>query len=348
LYRRRRRAADHLVFLVVHFFLLIHSQPRSFFGKLFLSMTSVPLDVPTWAWLLFASIVVASLTLDLWVHRGGRGLSRNQAIVWSVAWISVALLFSVWLGLKFGQNAATEFVTAYAIEKSLSVDNLFLFIVIFGRLKIPEAEQHRVLFWGILGACATRAAFIAAGTALLSAWHPVVYLLGAFLLYTGIRTLRERVDAGGGGRIFPFLRRHLPLTPQLEAHSFFVVKDGRRLGTPLLLALLVIEVTDVIFAVDSIPAALAVSETPFIVYSSNVFAVLGLRALYLVVAHALIGLKYLRYGLGGILAFAGLKMLTSKFVPIPAVVSLLVIVILMLGAILPSLIARHRAGAGAT
>jgi tellurite resistance protein TerC len=308
-------------------------------------MTSAPLDVPTWAWLLFAGIVVASLALDLWVHRGGRGLSRKQAIVWSIAWISVALLFSVWLGVKFGRNAATEFVTAYAIEKSLSVDNLFLFIVIFGRLRIPEAQQHRGLFWGILGAFVTRAAFIAAGTALLSAWHPVVYVLGVFLLYTGFKTVREHVDGSGEGRILPFLRRHLPLSPRLDSHSFFVVEDGRRLGTPLLLALLVIEVTDVIFAVDSIPAALAVSEAPFIVYTSNVFAVLGLRALYLVVAHALIGLKYLRYGLGGILAFAGLKMLTSKFVPIPHVVSLLVIVTLMGGAILASVIARRRAAA---
>lgn len=310
-------------------------------------MTHPPLDVPAWAWLLFAGIVVASLVLDLWVHRGGRGLSRKQAIVWSVAWISVALVFSAGLGLKFGTNAAIEFVTAYAIEKSLSVDNLFLFIVIFGRLRIPEAEQHRVLFWGILGAFATRAAFIAAGTALLATWHPVVYVLGAFLLYTGIKTAREHVDGGGEGRILPFLRRHLPLTPRLEGHSFFVVENGRRLGTPLLLALLVIEATDVVFALDSIPAALAVSESPFIIYSSNVFAVLGLRALYLVIAHALIGLRYLRYGLGGILAFAGLKMLTSKFVAVPHVVSLLVIVALMLGAIIPSVIARRRDAASA-
>src|SRR4029453_11610627 len=173
-----------------------------------------------------------------------------------------------------------EFVTAYAIEKSLSVDNLFLFLVIFGRLKIPEAEQHRALFWGILGAFATRAAFIAAGTALLPLRHPVVYVLGAFLLYTGIKTAREHVDGSGEGRILPLLRRHLPLTPRLDGHRFFVVEAGRLLGTPLLLALLVIEATDVVFALDSIPAALAVSEAPFIVYSSNVFAVLALRALY--------------------------------------------------------------------
>jgi len=309
-------------------------------------MSSAPLDVPTWAWLLFAGIVVGSLALDLWVHRGGRGLSRKQAIVWSIAWISVALLFALWVGVTFGPNAALDYVTAYAIEKSLSVDNLFLFIVIFGRLKIPEAEQHRVANGRILGAFATRGAFIAAGTALLAAWHPVVYALGALLVYAGIKTAREPFDADAGeGRILPFLRRHLPLTARNHGHHFFVVEGGRRLATPLLLALLVIEITDVVFAVDSIPAALAVTDVPFIVYSSNVFAVLGLRALYLVLARALMGLKYLRYGLGGILAFAGLKMLTSAFISIPHVASLLVIVAFMVGAILPSVIARRRAAA---
>ncbi|HEU4404468.1 MAG TPA: hypothetical protein VFS43_04165 [Polyangiaceae bacterium] len=173
----------------------------------------------------------------------------------------------------------------------------------------------------------------------------MVYVLGAFLLYTGIKTAREHVGAGGEGRLLPFLRRHLPLTPRLDGHRFFVAEGGRRLGTPLLLALVVIEATDVVFAIDSIPAALAVSDEPFIVYSSNVFAVLGLRALYLVVAEALVGLKYLRYGLGGILAFAGLKMLTSRFVEVPHVVSLLVVVALMMGAIVPSVVARRRATA---
>ncbi len=306
------------------------------------TLIATPLDVPFWAWLVFAGIVVASLAADLWAHRGGRSLSRRLAILWSVAWIAVALLFSAWVALKFGSQAALEFVTAYAVEKSLSVDNLFLFIVIFARLNIPEAEQHRVLFWGILGAFATRAVFIAAGTALLAAWHPVVYVLGAFLVYTGIKTARERVEGGDEGRLLPFLRRHLPLTSRLQGHRFFVVEHGRRLGTPLLLALLVIELTDVVFAIDSIPAALAITVDPFIVYSSNIFAVLGLRALYLVLAHALIGLKYLRYGLGGVLAFAGLKMLTGKFASVPHAVSLLVVVTLMAGAVIASLIARQR------
>jgi tellurite resistance protein TerC len=304
---------------------------------------SAPIEVTGWAWLLFAAIVIVSLAADLWVHRGGRSLSRRRAIAWSVAWVGLALLFAAGVALWFGKDSALEFITAYAIEKSLSLDNLFLFIVIFDRLGIPEAEQHRVLFWGILGAFATRAAFIAAGTALLAAWHPVVYVLGAFLLYTGIKTALERPDAEREGRILPFLRRRLPLTSRLSGHRFFTVEDGRRVGTPLLLALLAIEFTDVVFAVDSIPAALAVSRAPFIVYSSNVFAVLGLRALYLVIAHALIGLRYLRFGLGGILAFAGCKMLFGDLVPISHAVSLLVIFSCMTVAVVASLVARRRA-----
>jgi tellurite resistance protein TerC len=304
---------------------------------------SAPIEVTGWAWLLFAAIVFVSLAVDLWVHRGGRSLSRRRAIAWSVGWIALSLCFAIGIAVWFGKDAAIEFITAYAIEKSLSLDNLFLFIVIFARLKIPEGEQHRVLFWGILGAFATRAAFIAAGTALLAAWHPVVYVLGAFLLYTGVKTALERPDAEREGRILPFLRRRLPLTSRLSGHRFFVVENGRRVGTPLLLALLAIEFTDVVFAVDSIPAALAVSRAPFIVYSSNVFAVLGLRALYLVIAHALTGLRYLHFGLGGILAFAGCKMLIGDLVHISHAVSLLVISGCMSLAVVASLVARRHA-----
>jgi len=307
---------------------------------------SPPLDVPTWAWLVFAGIVVASLTVDLWAHRGGRSLSRQQAIGWSVGWVVLSLLFGAGVAAKFGWNTAIEFVTAYATEKSLSLDNLFLFIVIFARLRIPEAEQHRVLFWGILGAFVTRALFIAGGTTLLAAWHPVVYLLGGLLLLTGIKTALESPHAAEESHLVSFLRRHLPFTSRLAGHRFFVVEGGRRVGTPLLLAVLVVELTDVLFAVDSIPAALAISRDPFIVYSSNVFAVLGLRALYLVIAHALVGLRYLRFGLGGVLAFAGCKMLVGESFHVSHVVSLIVIVAIMTAAIVFSLLARRRPSDG--
>lgn len=304
-------------------------------------------DVPSWSWLAFAGVVLVSLTVDLWAHRGGRSLSRQRAIGWSVGWVVLSLLFGAGIAARFGWRPAIEFVTAYATEKSLSLDNLFLFIVIFARLGIPEAEQHRVLFWGILAAFATRALFIAAGTAMLAAWHPVVYLLGGLLLYTGIKTAFERPQAAREGRLLPFLRRHLPFTSRLSGHRFLVVEGGQRMGTPLLLALLVVEFTDVLFAVDSIPAALAISREPFIVYSSNVFAVLGLRALYLVIAQALIGLKYLRFGLGGVLAFAGGKMLVGERLHVSHVVSLIVIVTMMTVAIVFSLPARRRSGGGA-
>jgi tellurite resistance protein TerC len=302
-----------------------------------------PLDVPFWVWLLFAGVVLLSLVIDLVAHRGGRGLSRKHAVAYSIGWIVVALLFAGFVALEFGWVTAQAFVTAYLIEKSLSVDNLFVFLVIFGTLKIPGAEQHRVLFWGIIGALVSRAAFIAAGSALLTRWHFAVYVLGAFLIFTGIKTARSAPDAAKQGRVLPFLQRHLRLTPNLHGHRFFVVEAGRRVATPLMLALVAIEVTDLLFAVDSVPAVFAISQEPFIVYSSNVFAILGLRALYLVLADLLKDLKYLHYGLAAILVFAGAKMLTSDLLHVPHAVSLLSIVAILAAAIIPSVISRRRA-----
>jgi tellurite resistance protein TerC len=303
------------------------------------------LAVPFWAWLVLAGVVAASLVLDLVGHRGDRGQGRARAIYWSAGWISLAMAFGVWVALQLGREAGEDYFTAFLVEKSLSVDNLFVFLVIFRRLKIPEHEQHRVLQWGIIGAFVTRGIFIASGAAVLSAWHGIVYVLGAFLVYTGIKTAREKpdLDAHGDGKVLTFLRRHIPFTQHLRGHRFLVVEAGRRVATPLLLALVVIEVTDVLFAVDSIPAVFAVSEEPFIIYSSNVFAMLGLRALYLVLADLLADLKYLRYGLGAILCFAGFKMLTSGVLHIPHFVSLLATVIILVASIVPSVIAKRRA-----
>ena len=309
--------------------------------------SSATLAVPFWAWFILGGVVVASLVIDLVGHRGSRGLGRRHAFAWSAAWIAVALGFGAWIGVRFGRETAEDFFTAFLVEKSLSIDNLFVFLVIFARLKIPKAEQHRVLQWGIIGAFATRAALIAGGAALLGAWHGVVYVLGAFLVYTGVKTARthDGDDAESEGKVLPFLRRHLPYTPRLDGHRFFTVENGRRVITPLLLAVLVIEITDVIFAVDSIPAVFAISTDPFIVYSSNVFAILGLRALYSVLADLLADMKYLRYGLAAILVFAGAKMLTSELFHVPHVVSLLVIVSVLVAAIVPSVMASRRARA---
>jgi tellurite resistance protein TerC len=307
------------------------------------------LVVPWWAWLVFAIVVLVSLGFDLVLHRGERALGRRQAILWSLGWITVSLLFAGWVGLQFGARTMLEFLTAYVVEKSLSVDNLFVFLVVFGRLRIPRGEQHRVLFWGILGAFATRAIFIAAGTVLLAKWHFAVYALGAFLVYTGIKTLRSHPDSEAKeGWVLPFLQRHIPFTNRLHGHHFTVVENGRRVATSLLVALLAIEGTDILFAVDSIAAVLAISNAPFIVFSSNVFAILGLRALYILLADLVSNLRYLHYGLGGILLFVGAKMLASRFVALPHWASLLVTLAILVTAVVPSLVARRRGRLHAT
>jgi tellurite resistance protein TerC len=300
------------------------------------------LEVPFWSWLVFAGIVLASLALDLLSHRGGRGSSRRAAIVWSVVWIVIALGFGIGVALMFGRDAGEDFLTAYLIEKSLSIDNLFVFLVVFSRLGIPDAEQHRVLFWGILGALIARAIFVVTGTAVLLRWHEVVYALGAFLIYTGWKTARAHDGEDGHGRLLAFVRRRVPLATRSHDHRFIAVEDGRRVGTPLLLALIVIEITDVLFAIDSVPAVFAVSQDPFIVYTSNVFAILGLRALYLVLAGLLRDLAYLRYALAAILMLAGVKMLVSDHVHVPHAISLGAIVVILTAAVVPSLIVRHR------
>jgi tellurite resistance protein TerC len=301
-----------------------------------------PLHVSPWAWAVFGGIVLVSLAVDLTVHRAVPRQTRAHAVGWSIAWIVLALSFGMWVAAQFGRDAAEDYLTAYVVEKSLSVDNLFVFLVVFERLNISQRDQHRVLFWGILGALLTRGVFIASGIAILRAWHGIVYVLGALLLLTGVRTVMMREEEAGEGRILAFLRKHLPITSRTDTHRFVVVEEGVRLATPLLLALLVIELTDVMFAVDSIPAVFAVSEEPFIVYSSNVFAVLGLRALYVVLASLLSDLKYLRYGIGAILVFAGAKMLGSSVVHVPHAVWLVVILVCLVASIVPSLVARRR------
>ena len=219
--------------------------------------------------------------------------------------------------VSLGRDSAEDFLTAWLIEKSLSIDNLFVFLVIFDRLRIPTSEQHRVLFWGILGAFVTRALFIASGSALLSAWHGAVYVLGRVPDLHG-RQDDERPRTKGEGKILSFVRRHLPLhSTQGTGIGSSSSRTGAALATPLMLALIVIEITDMLFAIDSIPAVFSVTSEPFIVYSSNVFAILGMRALYLVLADLLSGLKYLRYGLSAILVLAGAKMLASRFIHIP-------------------------------
>ena len=303
------------------------------------------LVVPTWAWALLAGVMLVLISIDLFAHRGDRVDSRGRAVVWSVVWVAFAVLFGAFVGAMFGADAAEQYFAAYLLEKSLSVDNLFLFVVIFGALGIARDEQRRVLTWGIIGALVTRGLFIAVGAAVLERWHEVTYVFGAILVITAIKMLRT--GDGAAGKLLPWLERKLPWTPDHAGHHFVVRRAGRWLATPLLVALIAIELTDVVFALDSIPAAFAVSEQPFIVYSSNVFAVLGLRALYVVLVGAIADLRYLKYGLSAVIAFAGLKMLVAHWVVISPLASVAVIALVIAAAVVASVVVSRRERAGA-
>ena len=298
------------------------------------------LVVPSWAWALLAVVMIVLIAIDLFGHRGDRIDSRRGALAWSAVWIAAAVAFGGFVAVSFGAEAAEQYFAAYLLEKSLSVDNLFLFLVVFGALGIPATEQRRVLTWGIIGALVTRALFIALGAALLQRWHEVTYVFGAILLVTAIKMLRS--GDGSSDRLLGWLERYLPWTRERSGHRFVVKSGGRWLATPLLVALLAIELTDVMFALDSIPAAFAVSEEPFVVYSSNVFAVLGLRALYVVLLGALVQLRYLKYGLSAVIAFAGAKMLAAPWVTISPLMSVGVIAVVIGAAVIASVIATRR------
>jgi tellurite resistance protein TerC len=278
------------------------------------------LTVPVWAWAAFLAFVIAMLALDVFVlHRKAHEVSLREAGVWSAVWIALGLGFGGLVWAWAGGATAQAYLAGYLIEKSLSVDNIFLFAAIFSAFAIPARYQHRVLMFGIIGALVLRAAFIAAGISLLEAVHPVVYVFGAVLLLAAFNMLR-----GGGhaapedSRVLRWLRRWLPVTDQLHGQRFLLRRGGRLLATPLLLALVVVEAADVIFAVDSIPAILAVTTDPFVVYTSNVFALLGMRALYFLLAGAAGRLRYLRPGLAVILGGVAVKLLLADVWEFPA------------------------------
>ena len=278
------------------------------------------MTVPLWAWVAFLAFVAAMLLLDLLVlHRGAHEVSMREAGIWSGIWIGIGLGFGGLLWAWAGSTTAQAYLAGYLIEKSLSVDNLFLFAAIFSALAIPARSQHRVLMLGIIGALVMRAAFIAAGITLIEAIHPVIYVFGAVLLVAAFNMLRPASHDGlGRPRVLRLLQRVLPVTDGLHGQRFITRRDGRLLATPLLLALVVIETADVIFAVDSIPAILAVTTDPFVVYTSNVFALLGMRALYFLLAGAAGRLRYLRPGLAVILGAVAVKLLLADVVDFPA------------------------------
>ena len=302
-----------------------------------------PIQVPVLGWVAFGALVVALLVIDMLAHRKKHGESKRSAIIWSAIWIALGLGFSVFVWRAYGTQAAHEYLGAWLIEKSLSLDNLFVFLVIFRTLSIPEDEQRRVLFWGIFGALVFRALFILAGVEALERWHAVVYVFGAILLVTAIRVAREDPARERESHVVRWLSRRLPISPSVDGPRFFTHHMGRRVATPLLVALISIELTDIAFAVDSVPAALAVSHDLFIIYTSNVFAILGLRALYIALAHVISELRYLHYGLAAVLAFAGLKMIVpDSWVHVPPLVSVAIILLSIGISVVASLGARAR------
>lgn len=280
-----------------------------------------------WLWGGLFVLVLGAVALDLGVHRHQRRpLTLRAAVGWSLLWIALSLAYGGLVWWRRGGGAATEFYTAWLLEKSLSFDNLVVFLLVFTRFKVPDNQRHRVLTWGILGALVLRGLMIVGGVRLLSLWHPVVYFFGAFLAYSGVRTLVAGKEAGENlpnKRWVRALRRVLPIAPRFEGNRFFVRgKDGGRCGTMLLFALIVIELSDLMFAVDSIPAVLGVTNDLQIIFSSNVLAVLGLRALYSVVERLVARMQYLHYGIGVILILVGVKMCLDRLVHVPAPIAL--------------------------
>jgi tellurite resistance protein TerC len=298
-------------------------------------------------WIVFVSVVGVALVVDFFVSR--KSGERNAAL-WSVLWIVLSLAFGGWIALRHGSDAGVTYLTAYLLEKSLSVDNLFVFILIFSLTGIPAALQPRVLFWGVFSALVMRAALIGLGVQVLERFHWMIYPLAGLLVYAAVRMLRgtevqSRYIEKGCAVCTSWVARIVPIAPTLQGNRFLVRRDGQLRATPMLVALAMIESTDLIFAVDSIPAVLAVTRDPFLVYSSNIFALLGLRSLYFLVGNAIRRLRFLRPGLAIMLLLAGAKLALGSAVEVPPLASLAVIAVVFLGAIGASLLFPEKAKA---
>jgi tellurite resistance protein TerC len=295
-------------------------------------------------WVLFNLFVLAMLTLDLGVfHRRAHEVKFREALAWSAMWIALAAAFASIIFFWRGRMPALEFVTGYVIELSLSVDNLFVFLLIFRYFRVPSEDQHKVLFWGIIGALIMRAVFILLGVGLIRRFHWIVYLFGALLVYSGIRLLSEESSEVHPEKnpVLRLFRRWVPVTQEYHAGKFFV-RQPTLFATPLLVVLLVVETTDLLFAVDSIPAVLAITLNAFIVYTSNAFAILGLRSMYFALAGLMEVFHYLHYGLSAVLIFVGAKMLVSHYYQIPTVLALGVVAGVLLSSVLASVIHPKR------
>lgn len=297
--------------------------------------------VDIYVWIGFLLFVFLMLALDLGVfHRKAHEVKLKEALIWSAIWISVALVFNYGVLVFMGEVKAMEFLTGYVIEKSLSVDNLFVFIMIFSYFNVDPKYQHRVLFWGIIGALVMRAIFIFAGVALINKFHWIIYVFGAFLIFTGIKMLlhREEKLEPEKNPLVRLFKKFMPVTNTSHGDRFFVRINGKLFATPLFIVLLMIEFTDLIFAVDSIPAILAITNDTFIIFTSNVFAILGLRALYFALAGITKYFYYLKYGLSAVLVFVGIKMTIVDLYKVPIAYSLLTISSIIVLSIIVSLL----------
>jgi len=297
------------------------------------------------AWIGFTAFVLVMLALDLGVfHRDSRELGLKEALIWSVVWIVLALIFNTGIYFRSGGEKALQFFTGYLVELSLSVDNLFVFLLIFSYFKVPAEYRHKTLFWGIFGALIMRAAFIAAGIALITKFHWIIYIFGALLVASGIKMTSpdNREIHPERNPVLKLFRRFIDVTPDYRGDQFFVRPEGRILASPLFVVLLILESTDVIFAVDSVPAVLAITPDPFIVFTSNVFAILGLRSMFFALESVLKRFHYLHYGLAAVLILVGAKMLVAGFYKTATWVSLLLIVTALSVSIIASLLRKPR------
>lgn len=295
-----------------------------------------------WAWTGFSAFVLAMLAVDLGIlGRKSRELSLKEALTWSAVWIGLALAFNTGIYHWNGREKALQFLTAYLVELSLSVDNLFVFLLIFGYFRVPAQHRHKALFWGILGALVMRVVFIAAGITLIAKFHWIIYLFGVLLVASGIKMTLQRNNEIQPERnpVLRLFRRFMDVTPTYEGSRFFVKQDGRTLASPLFVVVLILGSTDLVFAVDSVPAVLAITPDPFIVFTSNVFAILGLRSMFFALEGVMKRFPYLHYGLSVVLVLVGTKMLLAGFYKIPTWISLFVIV----GALSVSLFASRLA-----
>ncbi len=298
----------------------------------------VDLDVSANWWIGLAVTIAVMLAIDLYRHRDDHEPSTREAAIETLGWISVGLTFSLVVLFGFGDDGGAafgEYISGYLIEKSLSIDNVFVWAILFSAMKIPLKYQHRVLFWGIFGALVLRLIFILIGSALIDAFFWLLVVFGAFLVFTGLKIIRHREDEGENTSTvgLGLLERIMPVADELDGHKFFTVQNGKRAATPLFAALVVVELTDVIFALDSVPAVLAVSNEPFIVFASNAFAILGLRAMYFLLANARERFHYLSHALGGILIFVGVKMAASHWYHLNTYISLAVILVMLVAAV---------------